>query len=90
MTSIQPKIKLESSPTPPVVVVNRLIRFLIKHTPTPLKGPNANEAISAGISDKSILIKPGINGTLKSKNIKTAETAAKIAVTVSLRIFCEE
>ena len=87
---MQPKIKLESSPTPPVEVVIKLIKFLIRQTITPLTGPSANEAISAGKSETSILMKLGISGVLKSKNIKTAATAYKIAVTVSLRMFCLE
>lgn len=76
-TKAHPKIKLDSSPTPPVCVLKRLIRFLIRQTITPLNGPYANAAISAGSSEKSILIKLGINGTLKLRNIRTVETAAK-------------
>ena len=50
---------------------------------TPHIGPIAKEPISAGSSDKSILIKLGISiGMLKSKNIRIYATAVSIAVAV--------
>ena len=78
-------MKLDSSPTPPVVEKNTLIRFLMRHTHTPHSGPKAKEAMSAGSSDRSSLMKLGISGTLKLMNISTVATAPSMAVTVSLR-----
>ena len=63
-----PKIKFESSPTPPVDdLINRFIKFLIKHTKTPLTGPYANDAISAGSSETSNLIKLGMNFSRRNR-----------------------
>jgi hypothetical protein len=64
-----------------------LIRFLIRHTVTPAAGPKVKDAIKAGSSDKSILIKLGISGTLKLKNNSTVDTAASIATDVSFLVF---
>jgi hypothetical protein len=41
-----------------------------------------NAPISAGSSERSILMKAGINGTEKSRNIKINATAESIAVTL--------
>lgn len=49
---------------------------------TPQSGPMANDPISAGSSERSILINDGINGTEKSRNIRIYATAESIAVTV--------
>ena len=43
-------------------------------------------ASKAGSSEKSSLIKTGISGTLKERNISAAATAPSMAVTVRLRI----
>ena len=58
----------------------RLIRFLIKQTITPDMGPMLKEAMSAGSSEKSNLIKEGINGTLKLSIINTVAMADRIPV----------
>ena len=86
-TKDAPSKKLLSSPTPPVVVINRCSTFLIRQMITPATGPYAKEPIKAGSSDKSILMKLGINGTEKSKNINTYAMADSIAVPVSLRML---
>ena len=85
--------KLQSSPTPPVPLVGRLIRFLIKHTATPLTGPIEKEAIRAGSSEKSMAKKLGTMGRLKLRNISTVATALKMAVMAifrTLAFFCTE
>ena len=56
-------------------------------TVMPETGPNVKDAMRAGSSDRSILIKLGISGTLKLKNISTVETADSIATDVILRVF---
>ena len=76
-------MKLESSPTPAVVVLKRFTRFLTRHTHTPYQGPSAYEAMSAGSSEKSSLIKLGIIGMLKSRNISADDIAASTAVTAT-------
>ena len=68
-----------------MVVKHRLIRFLIRQTTTPPTGPSAKEAISAGSSDRSSLMKLGISGTEKLRYISTVATAPSIAVIVSFR-----
>ena len=67
--------------------------FLIRHTTTPLTGPRAKEAIRAGSSEKSSLMKLGMMGTVKLKNISTVATAPKMAVMAIFRaasFFCIE
>ena len=46
----------------------------------------AKAAISAGSSERSILMKDGISGTLKLKNISTEDSAAMSAVITILRM----
>ena len=84
-TNVAPRRKFESSPTPPVVEKKRLIRFLMRQTATPLSGPSANDAISAGSSDRSNLMKLGMSGTETLMYISTVATAPSMAVIVSLR-----
>ena len=45
------------------------------------------EAINAGSSERSILINDGISGTLKLKNIRTDDSADKIAVITMRRVW---
>ena len=54
---------------------------------TPHTGPIAKVPISAGSSERSILINAGMNGTEKSKNIRMYATAESMAVTVKYLIF---
>ena len=56
----------------------RFTRFLTRQTTAPYTGPIENDAISAGSSERSILIKDGISGTLKLKNISTDDSAERI------------
>ena len=83
ITRQQLKMKLESSPTPPVILENRLIMFFTRHTNTPATGPIVSEAITAGKSEKSNEIKLGISGTLILNSISTDDIAARSAVKTS-------
>ena len=76
-------MKFEISPIPPVCVISKWIRFLMRHTAHPQTGPMANDAIKAGSSETSSLIKLGIRGTAVSRNIRTKAIADNIAATVS-------
>ena len=80
-------MKLLNSPTPPVVVIATLIKFLIRQTNTPDTGPKANDAMRAGTSEKSSLMKLGMNGTEKDSAIRAADKAAKIAVYAIYRLL---
>ena len=64
-----------------------MIRFFTKHTVAPAAGPMLKAAINAGISERSILIKAGIKGTLKLIIISTADMADSIPVAVIYRIL---
>ena len=87
-TKAAPSRKLESSPTPPVWVFKRWMRFLIRHTATPHNGPYAKAASRAGSSEKSIFMNGGIkNGIGNSKNINMYAIADSIAVPVSFLIL---
>lgn len=57
-----------------------MIRFFIRQTNTPDTGPMEKEAIKAGTSEKSSLIKLGMNGTENERDMSTAESAANTAV----------
>ena len=57
----------------------------MRQTATPLSGPSANDAISAGSSDRSSLMKLGMSGTETLMYISTVATAPSMAVIVSLR-----
>ena len=83
MTRQQLRIKFESSPTPPVILENRLMIFFTRHTKTPAMEPIVSEAITAGKSEKSNEIKLGISGTLILNSISTEEIAARSAVKTS-------
>ena len=87
MTKAHPNIKLENSPTPPVVENITLIRFFTRQTIAPESGPIANAAIRAGSYEKSILIKLGISGTLKLIIINTADNAPNKPVSVMVLTF---
>ena len=86
ITRQQLKMKFESSPTPPVILENRLIIFLTRQTNTPAIGPIVSEAITAGKSEKSKEMKLGIIGILKLNSISTEATAAKSAVNTSFLV----
>ena len=61
-------------------------RFFIRHTATPEIGPIVKEASTAGTSEKSKLINPGIIGILNARNfISTTAIALSRAVNTSLR-----
>ena len=87
MTNIAPKMKLDNSPTPPVELIGRCKRFLIRQMTVPLNGHIAKEPISAGSSEKSSLIKDGIIGMLNSNIISTNAMAESMAVMVMYRTF---
>ena len=77
--------KFASSPTPPVVVVMSLMRFLIRQTKTPDVGPSEKDAKTAGSSEKSTARKVGRTGRWNSSSCKTAASAAKTAVHATKR-----
>ena len=83
MTRQQLRIKFESSPTPPVILENRLMIFFTRHTKTPAMGPIVSEAITAGKSEKSNEIKLGISGTLILNCIKIILSISAPKVTFS-------
>ena len=85
-TRQQLKMKFESSPTPPVLLENRLIMFFTRHTKTPDIGPIVSDAMTAGKSEKSNEIKLGMSGTFKLNSISTEEIAASSAVNTSFLV----
>lgn len=86
-TKQAPRRKLDSSPTPPVVLTNRCSTFLIRQTAMPLRGPMEKAPIRAGSSDRSILIKVGIKGTENSTYIRMNPMVDSMAVTTIFRTF---
>ena len=49
---------------------------MARQTAAPESGPKLNDAISAGSSEKSIVIKLGINGSFSPSLISTIDSAA--------------
>ena len=76
ITKQHPKMKFASSPTPALDDTAICIAHLMRQTATPAIGPSANEASSAGRSEKSNFTKLGIiKASGNSRYISTVATA---------------